>query len=603
MDTDALRWLQQVADGTTVTEVSELESVTQSGVSRALARLEEQIGTPLLRRSGRTLRMTHAGAVFKPHLDAVLHHLDDGIAAVSQLIDPETGSVALAFQQSLGTWLVPDLARSFRATRPGVRFQLTQVRDELRSAPLDGGRADLELGTRRPGSEQPDATFRSRLIAIEPLRLALPREHRLAAQPRVRLADVATDPFIGLRPVSALRKRTDDLCEQAGFRPTVIFEGDDLSNVRGFVAAGLGVAVVPAPRAGSPESAAGPVVYAEIVDPGAVREIFLIWSAERRLLPAADLFRRHVLHRAAAGRLPAVSPLFSERIRGYPVSAPVRVDLGGKYAKNVSMPSHASSGSPATRGSKPSSRRPAPRRRAAEIDIDEARKAFFLMVGFIALIWVLQVVNWADQYRLDVSYGILPRDVARLPEIFIAPFLHFSWDHIEGNSGPLFVFGLLAAYRGVVRFLGVTALVALTSGLGVWLFQGNRELTVGASGLIFGYFGYVLARGVIDRNLIDALAAVVMGLSYAYILTVAIPGTPGVSWIGHLGGLVGGLAAGWIFRTRRGAPRRAGPDGPGGPGTKAGGSGRGPASGTVAVPVSPGHPRADLYKELGDLGL
>ena len=97
----------------------------------------------------------------------------------------------------------------------------------------------------------------------------------------------------------------------------------------------------------------------------------------------------------------------------------------------------------------------------------------------------------------------------------------------------------------------MTLLVAITSGLAVWLFQGNNQLTVGASGLIFGYFGYVLSRGLIDRNLIDALAAVVMGLSYAYILTVAIPGAPGVSWIGHLGGLVGGIAAGWIFRTRR----------------------------------------------------
>src|SRR6202166_3299137 len=111
MDTDALRWLQQVADGTTVTEVSDTEHVTQSGVSRALARLEAEIGTPLLRRSGRTLRMTHAGAVFKPHLDALLHHLDDGIAAVSQLIDPDTGNGGPAIQQSLGTLLVPALAR------------------------------------------------------------------------------------------------------------------------------------------------------------------------------------------------------------------------------------------------------------------------------------------------------------------------------------------------------------------------------------------------------------------------------------------------------------------------------------------------------------
>jgi LysR family transcriptional activator of glutamate synthase operon len=305
MDTDALRWLQQVADGTTVTEVSDLEPVTQSGVSRALARLEAQIGTPLLRRSGRTLRMTHAGAVFKPHLDALLHHLDDGIAAVSQLIDPDTGSVALAFQQSLGTWLVPDLARSFRTAHPAVRFQLTQVRDEPDSAALDGGKAELELGTRR--AQNPDLAMHTRLIALEPLRLALPREHPLAGQPRVRLADVAGEPFISLRSASALRRLTDDLCEQAGFRPTVIFEGDDLSNVRGFVAAGLGVAVVPAPRAGSPEAAAGPVAYREIPDPGAVREIFLTWSAERRLLPATDLFRRHVINRAATGRLPAVS--------------------------------------------------------------------------------------------------------------------------------------------------------------------------------------------------------------------------------------------------------------------------------------------------------
>ena len=233
---------------------------------------------------------------------------------------------------------------------------------------------------------------------------------------------------------------------------------------------------------------------------------------------------------------------------------------------------------------------------AAEIDVTEARKAFFLMVGFIGLIWVLQVFNWAGHYRLDVDYGILPRNIGRLPEIFTSPFLHFNWDHIEGNSGPLFVFGLLAAYRGVVRFLGVTVLVAITSGLAVWLFQSSDSLTVGASGLIFGYFGYVLARGLIDRNLIDALAAVVMALSYAYILTVALPGTPGVSWMGHLGGLLGGIAAGWVFRTRRGLlVARKDPAS-----VTSGGATPG---GTVAVPVSKDHPRADLHKELGDLGL
>ena len=236
-----------------------------------------------------------------------------------------------------------------------------------------------------------------------------------------------------------------------------------------------------------------------------------------------------------------------------------------------------------------------PRRRAAEIDVDEARKAFFLMVGFIGVIWILQIANWADHYHLDDSYGILPRSLGHLGDIFTAPFLHFSWNHIEGNSGPLFVFGLVAAYRGVVKFLGVTVIVAITSGLAVWLFQGGSQLTVGASGLIFGYFGYILSRGLFDRNLIDALAAVVLGLSYAYILTVAIPGTPGVSWIGHLGGLIGGLACGWIFRTRRsrlpGGSRVRPPAGPGS------------GSASRELQVTQGHPRADLHKELDDMGL
>lgn len=231
--------------------------------------------------------------------------------------------------------------------------------------------------------------------------------------------------------------------------------------------------------------------------------------------------------------------------------------------------------------------------------MDEARKAFFLMVGFIALIWLVQVANWADSYRLDADYGIVTRNVSSLPDIFLAPFLHFGWDHIESNSGPLFVFGLLAAYRGVVRFLGVTLVCIITSGMAAWLFQGSNVVTVGASGLIFGYFGYVLARGLIDRNTIDALIAIVMGLSYYYLLTIAIPGAPkGVSWVGHLGGLVGGLACGWIFRTRRGPSYRE---------TKPSGG-----SGTTAVatkpvtgglPVPSDHPRADLYKELGDMGL
>src|SRR5260370_5034489 len=96
--------------------------------------------------------------------------------------------------------------------------------------------------------------------------------------------------------------------------------------------------------------------------------------------------------------------------------------------------------------------------------------------------WILQVANWADQYQLDSNYGVLPRSIGRLPEIFTAPFLHFSWAHIEGNSGPLFIFGFLAAYRGVSRFFAVTLLIILASGLGGGLFGGSGALGARAGG-------------------------------------------------------------------------------------------------------------------------
>ena len=312
MDTEVLRWFKLVAEGATVTQVSDLEPVTQSGVSRGLARLEAQTGTPLLHRSGRTLRLTRAGEVFKPYVDEMLHQLEDGMAAVAQFVSPETGTVAVAFQQSLGSWLVPDLVRSFRADHPGVSFHLTQVHDELHGLPLNAGTTDLEVGTRRfrTGQEATrpgDLAVWTRQIGVEPLRLALAREHRLAARREIRLAEVAAEPFIGLRPTSALRKLGDDLCKQAGFRPTVVFEGDDLSNVRGLVAAGLGAAIVPAPRADSQEAARGPVRYLEITDSGARRAIYLTWPADRPLLPAPELFRKHVVRTLSGGGIRPVS--------------------------------------------------------------------------------------------------------------------------------------------------------------------------------------------------------------------------------------------------------------------------------------------------------
>ena len=234
-----------------------------------------------------------------------------------------------------------------------------------------------------------------------------------------------------------------------------------------------------------------------------------------------------------------------------------------------------------------------------------ARKALFIMAGFLAVIWIVQIANWADSYSLTQNYGIRARDAGSLPDILTAPFLHVSWAHIEGNSGPLFIFGFLAAYRGIPKFLGVTGVVVLTSGLGAWLTQSGSVVGVGASGVVFGYFGYIMVRGIFDRHAIDPLIGAVMALSFAYQFSVLLP-QPGIGYQAHIGGLVGGVASGWIFRDRRarakagaGSTGLATPGATTGTGTGKTVTGKTGTGKTLAVDPS----RAELHKQLDDLGL
>ena len=287
-----LRWFQQVADGVTVTEVADLEHVTQPGLSRALARLEREVGTPLLRRQGRVLRTTQAGRAFKRHVDRLLHELDDGLAAVEQLLDPETGSVRVAFERSLGTWLVPQLVSGFRAQHPQVRV-LLHPGGTVEGTPAPEGTVDVELTSRRPRGEGQ----RWERLLTEPLVLVVGSHHRLVGAGNVAVADLADEPLVMLRGPSPFRSEADALLAAPGREPTIAFEADDLATVQGFVAAGLGVAVVPA------SAVDGRCEVIGLTDPGATRDLGVIWSTARRMLPSAALFRDHVLATAHRGHL------------------------------------------------------------------------------------------------------------------------------------------------------------------------------------------------------------------------------------------------------------------------------------------------------------
>lgn len=300
MDTDVLRWFQQVADGATVTEVSDLEQVSQPAVSRGLQRLDRAVGADLLHRQGRTLRLTHAGVVFKNHLDTAIHHFDNGLAAVAQVMDPESGTVSMVFQPSLGGWLVPDLVGHFRRRHPGVDFWLVATTDESAPGLLEHPGAELELSTRRPTTDR----YAWEPIAREPLLLLVPAGHRVGPLDRISLSALADDEFVMIRRSSSLRAQTEELCHAAGFEPQVALVADDLATLRGYVAAGLGVAVLPQMWAGTSDLFPDQMSALRITDPGAEREIGLSWASDRRMLPVADLFRDFVVARAAAGLLP-----------------------------------------------------------------------------------------------------------------------------------------------------------------------------------------------------------------------------------------------------------------------------------------------------------
>jgi membrane associated rhomboid family serine protease len=171
----------------------------------------------------------------------------------------------------------------------------------------------------------------------------------------------------------------------------------------------------------------------------------------------------------------------------------------------------------------------------------------FLLLGAC---WAVEVVNYADEGALSNRYGIQAHDSNAIWHIFTAPFLHANLDHIMANSVPLAIFGFLAALRGVARFVTVSLIIMVASGLGVWFLSASGTVTVGASGLIFGYFGYLLTRGFVERRVLDIVVGGLVAVVYGTMIFGALPGQPGISWQAHLFGLIGGVLAAWFTRQR-----------------------------------------------------
>jgi membrane associated rhomboid family serine protease len=181
--------------------------------------------------------------------------------------------------------------------------------------------------------------------------------------------------------------------------------------------------------------------------------------------------------------------------------------------------------------------------------------ALVLVAAMVILMWGTEVVDVIAGGRLD-SYGIHPRDVDGLPEIFAAPFLHAGFGHLISNTAPFVVMGAAIALGGLVRVALVTLIVAFVSGFGTWLIAPSNSVHLGASGVVFGYATYLVSRGIFSRRLTElAVGALVVGIWGFGLLQGLLP-QERISWQAHLFGAIGGVLAALAF-ARRGREREA----------------------------------------------
>ena len=180
---------------------------------------------------------------------------------------------------------------------------------------------------------------------------------------------------------------------------------------------------------------------------------------------------------------------------------------------------------------------------------DSWQQAALVTGGFVAVLWVLEIVDTASDHALD-AYGIQPRSEEGLVGIATAPLLHFGFDHLVSNTVPVAVLGFLALATGIGRGLLATAIIWVVGGLGVWVFAQPGSNHAGASVLIFGWIVYLVVRGFLNRHSTEILIGVAVFLIYSGALLGVLPGQPGISWQGHLFGAIGGFVAARLLTTR-----------------------------------------------------
>ena len=186
------------------------------------------------------------------------------------------------------------------------------------------------------------------------------------------------------------------------------------------------------------------------------------------------------------------------------------------------------------------------------------REGFALLLGIVLVMWIVEVINTLDSNDLD-SDGIYGRSLSHLWGILTAPFIHASFAHLISNTIPFVFMGLIIALRGAARLAVVTAIVIVVGGLGTWLVAPSNVPTIGASGVVFGYAAYLFARGFFNHSAREIIVGLVVAVIWGGALVASLVPHNGISWQGHLFGLLGGVVAASVLRRERGPGRQIRP--------------------------------------------
>lgn len=246
LDVRRMRVLREVARQGSFSAAAEALSFTQSAVSQQVAALEREVGVTLVERRARGVRLTEAGEILVRHTDAVLARLDDARAELEALSGIRAGRLRLCSFPSAGATIMPRAIAVFRERHPAVDLTLEVAEPPDAAEGLRAGDLDVALLIETPFDAPPDDGIERLTLLDDPMSVCLPKDHPLASRQRVKLADLADEPWMlgnsGACPDTSVFLRA---CSMAGFDPQVAFDSEDYHAIQGFVAAGMGVSVMP----------------------------------------------------------------------------------------------------------------------------------------------------------------------------------------------------------------------------------------------------------------------------------------------------------------------------------------------------------------------